>query len=102
MEGTNPITDVVGGAMFGRTWPWRLWRPPPQRGVSGPDKECEEYRMERAAMKNLLKNIPLGLNVLFCTSKGHEPLLGFCKKLTFARWDCRMKKEGIIRHFDLI
>ena len=58
--------------------------------------------MERAAMKKLLKNIPLGLNVLFCTSKGHEALAWFLQKTNIARWDGRMKKEGIIRHFDLI
>ena len=59
--------------------------------------------MERAAMKKLLKNIPLGLNVLFCTSKGHEALAWFLQKTNICTvgWQ-NEKKEGIIRHFDLI
>ena len=38
----------------------------------------------------------------FVQAKDMKPLLGFYKKLTFALWDGRMKKEGIIRHSDLI
>ena len=56
--------------------------------------ECEEYRMERAAMKKLLKNIPLGLNVLFCTSKGHEALAWFLQKTNICTVGWQNEKRG--------
>ena len=62
--------------------------------------ECEEYRMERAAMKKLLKNIPLGLNVLFCmyihTSKGHEALAWFLQKTNICTVRWQNEKRGYI------
>ena len=39
--------------------------------------ECEEYRLERTVLKKQLKNIPMSLHVLFCTTRGHEALAGF-------------------------
>ena len=56
--------------------------------------ECEEYRMERAAMKKLLKNIPLELNVLFCTSKGHEALAWFLQKTNICTVGWQNEKRG--------
>ena len=42
--------------------------------------ECREYKKERAEMKKQLKNLPLGLNVLFYTTKGCKALACFIKQ----------------------
>ena len=42
--------------------------------------ECKVYETERAKLKRLLKNIPLGLNVLLCTTKGQEALAWFLQE----------------------
>ena len=42
--------------------------------------ECEEYKTARCRLKKRLKNIPLQLNVLFCTSKGQVALAQFLQE----------------------
>ena len=42
--------------------------------------ECKEYKMARCRLKKRLKNIPLQLNVLFCTSKGQVALAQFLQE----------------------
>ena len=42
--------------------------------------ECKVYETERAKLKRLLKNIPLALNVLLCTTKGQEALAWFLQE----------------------
>ena len=52
--------------------------------------ECEEYKTERADMKKQLKNLPLGLNVLFCTTKGRKALACFIEQIRV----CTMGWQG--------
>ena len=42
--------------------------------------ECEEYKTARCRLKKRLRNIPLQLNILFCTSKGHMALAKFLQE----------------------
>ena len=42
--------------------------------------ECEAYRYQRASLKKQLKGILLGLNVLFCTTKGQKSLAWFLQE----------------------
>ena len=42
--------------------------------------ECKEFTNERNELKERLKGIPLGLNVLFFTTTGHKALIGFLKE----------------------
>ena len=42
--------------------------------------ECQQYKKERAEMKKQLKNVPLGLNVLFCITKGCKALARFIEQ----------------------
>ena len=39
--------------------------------------ECKEYLEERNDLRKQLKGIPLGLNVLFCTTTRHNALIEF-------------------------
>ena len=56
--------------------------------------ECEEYRVERAEMRKQLKNIPLQLNVLFCTSRGQNALAWFLQKTNICTVGWYTSKEG--------
>ena len=57
--------------------------------------ECKEYRMARGRLKKRLKNIPLQLNVLFCTSKGQVALAQFLQetRICMTGWQGNMGSE---------
>ena len=59
--------------------------------------DCKEFAKERKVLKKRLKGVPLGINILFCTTMGHKALIEFLQDTKICSGMAKHNK-GHVKH----